>query len=140
MRILITKKGNAIFQEIGDNPSLNNGSNNNLYKRHYSNEHYQRVKNIVINNKFPKIKNQNSNNNSKIENSSALINQNSNNLNNPFDISENNIKPIQNPKMIKLHKSKIIVSKQFSDKYEKDLKNNSNLIINSNINNYMPCI
>ena len=153
MRIIITKKGSVIFKEFNDNKILNNSmnDNSNFYKRYYSMGHCPKIKNIIINNKSHNIKYEKSANNfqfitpsrknsiNNLENNSLFTLRKSS-LNTSFDISENKINLIKNKKFIKLHKPKFKVPKKFSDKYENDLKENSSVIIDSNINYCMPSI
>ena len=154
MRILITKKGRTIIQEIDNNNSLNYSSNIKdlpFLKRYYSTGHYNRIKKSIINKKLQILKynnnlsnniqflNSSKNNNSsfsKITNNTAKSYRN-NDINNSYDISENNISIIKNPKYIKLHNQKLIFPSYFSDKYEKDSKESTN-IIDSNLNSYIP--
>ena len=154
MRIIITKKGKTIIQEIeNNNSSLNNSSNANdlpFLQRYYSTGHYKRIRKSVINKNFQTLKYNNLSNNihflsssknnncsfSKITNNTAKTYR-KNDINNSYDIDENNFSTIKNPKYIKLHHRKLIFPKFFSDKYEKDSKDSTN-IIDSNMNSYIP--
>ena len=148
MRIIITKKGRTIIQEIENNSS---NINNDLpfLKRYNSTCHYNRIKKSLINKKLQTLKYNNLSNNihflsslksnnssfSKITNNTAKTYRT--NINNSYDNNENNISIIKNPKYINLHYHKLIFPKYFSDKYEKESKDSNN-IIDSKMNSYIP--
>jgi len=153
MRILVTKNGNIIIQEIDTSTSINNNNENKNYlpslKRHMSSNHYHRIKKVTINSKFRNFKKNNLIDNkflstSKINKSNkpkstynTMINFNKKKKN--FNLYDNVVTINKKPKYIKLNNHKLIFPKQFSDKYEKDNKE-STAIISSSMKFYMPSI
>ena len=148
MRILVTKDGNTIIQEL-DN------SNSNitlpLIKRNFSSGHFNKIKKKIIisklrnnkehnsiKNKFLSVSKFNNNNKNNVEND-TYTNQTIKKSNNNIYSEDNSISVYRKPKYIKLKSPKLIFPKQFSERYEKD-NNQSIEIIRSKMNCYIPSI
>ena len=128
MRILVTKQGNIIIQEIDDAmPFYSQNLNSTSRFRGYSTDY------PIKNSKFSKINSFSRTNN---------IFKRSPNLKKYRNLEDTEItkEEMQSAKQIKLNEHKITFPKQFAEKYESDILNaNNNNIINSS-NNVLPSL
>lgn len=147
MRILVTKQGNVIIQEIDDSmPILIRNMNSTNKIRGYSTnyplrkpkiiEHSQYINHLSKTN-FPFR--QNSNDNFFNKGSKNLSRQNSNWNKKYKNLEDTEItkEELQGARQIKLNEHKISFPKQFAEKYERDSLNNN---IISSSNNILPSL
>ena len=141
MRILITKQGNVIIQEIDDSlPKITQNINAMSKLRGYSTNYNSRHN---INNKSPNLSQFSRTNNLFRHSNSVsrtLIGGNKSNLKKQIinlEDTEITKEEIQTAKQIKINESKITFPKQFAEKYESNIMN-TNLISTSN--NILPSI
>ena len=138
MRILITKQGNIIIQEIDDAMPLYTQNINSTNK----------IRGYSTNYQIKKLKNLDSYfNNSKLSRTNNLIRQNSTGSSiqksyfrkkyKNLEDSEITKEELKAAKQIKLNEHKITFPKQFAEKYERDVLNN-NIITSSN--NILPSL
>ena len=144
MRILVTKQGNIIIQEIDDTlPIFTTKS------RGYSTNYNIRKPKILDRNpntnKFNKTNNifrQNTNDSNYFQsNRSKILSQQKMNMKKKYknlEDSEITKEELQSAKQIKLNEQKISFPKQFAEKYERDILNNNNIITASN--NILPSL
>ena len=138
MRILVTKQGNIIIQEIDDTMPLytQNLSSTSRF-RGYSTDYLQRKLNKSGINNFSKANNifKQSPNRSVYGSKKLEYRKKYQNLEDTEITKEN----IQKAKQIKINEHKITFPKQFAEKYENDILNaNNSNIINSSSNNVLP--
>ena len=138
MRILVTKQGNIIIQEIDDTMPLytQNLSSTSRF-RGYSTDYQQRKLNKSGINNFSKANNifKQSPNRSVYGSKKLEYRKKYQNLEDTEITKEN----IQKAKQIKINEHKITFPKQFAEKYENDILNaNNSNIINSSSNNVLP--
>ena len=138
MRILVTKQGNIIIQEIDDTMPLytQNLSSTSRF-RGYSTDYQQRKLNKSGVNNFSKANNifKQSPNRSVYGSKKLEYRKKYQNLEDTEITKEN----IQKAKQIKINEHKITFPKQFAEKYENDILNaNNSNIINSSSNNVLP--
>ena len=138
MRILVTKQGNIIIQEIDDTMPLytQNLSSTSRF-RGYSTDYQQRKLNKSGINNFSKTNNifKQSPNRSVYGSKKLEYRKKYQNLEDTEITKEN----IQKAKQIKINEHKITFPKQFAEKYENDILNaNNSNIINSSSNNVLP--
>ena len=138
MRILVTKQGNIIIQEIDDTMPLytQNLSSTSRF-RGYSTDYQQRKLNKSGINNFSKANNifKQSPNRSVYGSKKFEYRKKYQNLEDTEITKEN----IQKAKQIKINEHKITFPKQFAEKYENDILNaNNSNIINSSSNNVLP--
>ena len=138
MRILITKQGNIIIQEIDDSLPLFTQNLNSSNKIRGNSTNYHIKKSKIMDNYF---------NNSKFSRTNNLLRQNSTDTQihksyfkrryKNLEDSEITKEELQAAKQIKLNEHKITFPKQFAEKYERDNLNN-NIITSSN--NILPSL
>ena len=138
MRILVTKQGNIIIQEIDDTMPLytQNLSSTSRF-RGYSTDYQQRKLNKSGINNFSKANNifKQSPNRSVYGSKKLEYRKKYQNLEDTEITKEN----LQKAKQIKINEHKITFPKQFAEKYENDILNaNNSNIINSSSNNVLP--
>lgn len=138
MRILVTKQGNIIIQEIDDTMPLytQNLSSTSRF-RGYSTDYQQRKLNKSGINNFSKANNifKQSPNRSVYGSKKFEYRKKYQNLEDTEITKEN----LQKAKQIKINEHKITFPKQFAEKYENDILNaNNSNIINSSSNNVLP--
>ena len=138
MRILVTKQGNIIIQEIDDTMPLytQNVSSTSRF-RGYSTDYQQRKLNKSGINNFSKANNifKQSPNRSVYGSKKFEYRKKYQNLEDTEITKEN----LQKAKQIKINEHKITFPKQFAEKYENDILNaNNSNIINSSSNNVLP--
>ena len=138
MRILVTKQGNIIIQEIDDTMPLytQNVSSTSRF-RGYSTDYQQRKLNKSGINNFSKANNifKQSPNRSVYGSKKLEYRKKYQNLEDTEITKEN----LQKAKQIKINEHKITFPKQFAEKYENDILNaNNSNIINSSSNNVLP--
>ena len=138
MRILVTKQGNIIIQEIDDTMPLytQNLSSTSRF-RGYSTDYLQRKLNKSGINNFSKANNifKQSPNRSVYGSKKLEYRKKYQNLEDTEITKEN----LQKAKQIKINEHKITFPKQFAEKYENDILNaNNSNIINSSSNNVLP--
>ena len=138
MRILVTKQGNIIIQEIDDTMPLytQNLSSTSRF-RGYSTDYQQRKLNKSGINNFSKTNNifKQSPNRSVYGSKKLEYRKKYQNLEDTEITKEN----LQKAKQIKINEHKITFPKQFAEKYENDILNaNNSNIINSSSNNVLP--
>ena len=138
MRILVTKQGNIIIQEIDDTMPLytQNLSSTSRF-RGYSTDYQQRKLNKSGINNFSKANNifKQSPNRSVYGSKKFEYRKIYQNLEDTEITKEN----LQKAKQIKINEHKITFPKQFAEKYENDILNaNNSNIINSSSNNVLP--
>lgn len=150
MRILVTKQGNIIIQEIDDSPPILPNFNNNSsnYSRFRGNSTGYKINNPKLN-KYQMKANRLSKTNNQFYNFSFSNNKNQQRLGKTKvklsrNLSKMNLEDIEltseqlnSAKQIKINERKIPFPKQFAEKYENE-KINSNLINSSN--NIFPSI
>jgi hypothetical protein len=138
MRILVTKQGNIIIQEIDDTMPLytQNLSSTSRF-RGYSTDYQQRKLNKSGINNFSKANNifKQSPSRSVYGSKKLEYRKKYQNLEDTEITKEN----LQKAKQIKINEHKITFPKQFAEKYENDILNaNNSNIINSSSNNVLP--
>ena len=138
MRILVTKQGNIIIQEIDDTMPLytQNLSSTSRF-RGYSTDYQQRKLNKSGINNLSKANNifKQSPNRSVYGSKKLEYRKKYQNLEDTEITKEN----LQKAKQIKINEHKITFPKQFAEKYENDILNaNNSNIINSSSNNVLP--
>ena len=138
MRILVTKQGNIIIQEIDDTMPLytQNLSSTSRF-RGYSTDYQQRKLNKSGINNLSKANNifKQSPNRSVYGSKKFEYRKKYQNLEDTEITKEN----LQKAKQIKINEHKITFPKQFAEKYENDILNaNNSNIINSSSNNVLP--
>ena len=138
MRILVTKQGNIIIQEIDDTMPLytQNLSSTSRF-RGYSTDYQRRKLNKSGINNFSKANNifKQSPNRSVYSSKKLEYRKKYQNLEDTEITKEN----LQKAKQIKINEHKITFPKQFAEKYENDILNaNNSNIINSSSNNVLP--
>jgi len=138
MRILVTKQGNIIIQEIDDTMPLytQNLSSTSRFRGYSTDYQQQKLNKSGINN-FSKANNifKQSPNRSVYGSKKLEYRKKYQNLEDTEITKEN----LQKAKQIKINEHKITFPKQFAEKYENDILNaNNSNIINSSSNNVLP--
>ena len=145
MRILVTKQGNIIIQEIDDSMPIITQNINSVNKfRGYSTNYSMRKPKVIernpVSNDFYKTNNlfrQNSNDTYYGTSFSTRQKFNTKRKYKNLEDSEITKEELQTAKQIKLNEHKITFPKHFAEKYENDILNNG--IINAS-NNILPSL
>ena len=138
MRILITKQGNIIIQEIDDALPLyaqNINSSNKLrgYSTNYQIKKPKNLEGYFNNSKFSRTNNLMRQSSTESSMQKSYFRKKYKNL----EDSELTKEELQTAKQIKLNEHKITFPKQFAEKYERDVLNNN---IISSSNNILPSL
>ena len=144
MRILVTKQGNIIIQEIDDTLPIFTTKFRG-YSTNYNTRKSNKLERYPNTNNFTKTNNlfrQNTNDSNYFQSSrSKILSQQKMNVKKKYknlEDSEITKEELQSAKQIKLNEQKISFPKQFAEKYERDILNNNNIITASN--NILPSL
>ena len=145
MRILVTKQGNIIIQEIDDampliTQNLNSPNKFRGYSTNYSMRKPKVIERNPVSNNFYKTNNLFRQNSNDTYYGSSFSTRQKFNIKRKYknlEDSEITKEELQTAKQIKLNEHKITFPKQFAEKYENDILNNG--IINAS-NNILPSL